>query len=560
MVVIALTSVGAILRFWSPAHLGMVHFDEGIYALAGLWSLSPKGLADFDPSAIAYAPPGMPVLIGLSYLLFGVHDVSAILVSVCSGTLVIPLAAWLARRNFGAGAGGAAAAFAALSGPHIAFSRMALTDASFLLFWVLALILGQRFLDRPTAIRAALMGCGIGLVQLFKYNGWISGAVVVFSAFAWLLVPPRQWRSRRTAATWGWGFVAAIVAAAIYWPWFAFVESHGGYGRLLAHQQSYLGGFRSFAGHWSQQIAQSNFLSGGPIWRGIAGMSAGLAIAISRGDFVRGVRALPRIAAEVMGVASLALIPEFLALAPVAIVCMMMYQRYRSETRGEHFLPVAWAFTSVLTPFYHPYARLWLPIEGFSWIFLAGAFVAIRSRFSVPIGEEAPTTHRKVIGKIPWFFVGCFVIGLLSLALRPSRSTPRLLEPTDSLRQASLALSKKLPGDLKELRVYVRPPVLFYLALGGCNVARRQPDLERLLAEGDRRSWALLDMALVRQEQVQRPQLDQMLKKWTIVNTFPTSLNAPALLDADPAAARADLIDWSAPLLLVRPIPTEDLR
>lgn len=106
LVVIVLTLVGAVLRLWSPGRLGLVHFDEGIYALAGLWSLSPRGLAELDPTVISYAPPGFPVLVGLSYLVFGVRDLAAILVSTIAGTLTIPVAAWLSRRTFGPGAGG----------------------------------------------------------------------------------------------------------------------------------------------------------------------------------------------------------------------------------------------------------------------------------------------------------------------------------------------------------------------------------------------------------------------------------------------------------------------
>ena len=126
LVVIAVTLVGALVRLWSPGRLGLVHFDEGIYALAGLWSLSPRGLGALDPTVIAYAPPGFPLLVGLSYLVFGVRDLAAILVSIAAGILTIPVAAWLSRRTFGPGAGAVAAAFTALSGPHIAFSRMAL--------------------------------------------------------------------------------------------------------------------------------------------------------------------------------------------------------------------------------------------------------------------------------------------------------------------------------------------------------------------------------------------------------------------------------------------------
>ena len=117
---------------------------------------------DIDPTVISYAPAGFPVLVGLSYLVSGRQRPGGDSgVDRAAGTLTIPVAAWLARRTFGPGAGGAAAAFAALSGPHVAFSRMALTDASFLLFWLVAIAMGQRFLERPESAREpSCWACG----------------------------------------------------------------------------------------------------------------------------------------------------------------------------------------------------------------------------------------------------------------------------------------------------------------------------------------------------------------------------------------------------------------
>src|SRR5271167_3841901 len=107
VVVVALTAVGAAVRLWSLGRIGLVHFDEGIYALAGLWVFSPRGLLDLDPNLIAYAPPGFSILVGLSYLFFGVGDVAAVLVSIVAGTMTIPAVGWVARRTFGCGAGAA---------------------------------------------------------------------------------------------------------------------------------------------------------------------------------------------------------------------------------------------------------------------------------------------------------------------------------------------------------------------------------------------------------------------------------------------------------------------
>jgi len=557
LVVIALTLVGAVLRLWSPSRLGLVHFDEGIYAIAGLWVFSPQGLQDFDPTAVAYAPPGFSVLEGISYLGLGVGDFSAILVSIGAGTLTIPATAWVARRTFGAGAGGAAAAFAALSGPHIAFSRMALTDVSFLLFWVLAIGQGQRFLERPNPTRAVGLGLAVGVAQLFKYNGWISGVIVASSAALWLIVHPQERRSRWTIATWGWGLGAACVAAIVYWPWFQFVESHGGYRALLAHQRGYLGGLSAWPGHLSVQLAQAAALSGGPAWLAGGGLAAALGMSTSLGDFGIDRRFLPRIVVEVLCLALLCLwlLPDLVWLYVLVWTCFMLLTRMSFATKTTCLLGTAWALLAVLTPFYHPYARLWLPLEAFNWLFLGGLFVSIRSACEVA-GRGAGAAWNRSRDRLPWFAVLC-VSGVLIEAFVPSWSGssrfPGLLDPSDSLRQASRSILSELPKDVMKLRLFARPPLAFYLALTGRVDVDRQPDLAHLLEQGDHASWALLDMAMIRQSQLGAKDLDPLLTNWVMVRDVPTTLNLPALLDIDPSAASGRSIDASAGLRLFRP-------
>ena len=256
------TLIGAGVRAWPPGRLGLTHFDEGIYALAGSWSLDPRGLSALSPTVISYAPPGFPILVGLMYGLLGRSDASAILVSQIVGTLTIPAVAWLATRTFGPGAGFASAVFCAFSGSHIAFSRMALTDASFLLVWLLAIGAAMRFLERPGIIQGIVLGVAVGLAQQFKYNGWLAGGVVIGVALFGLSA--RTEDRRRGSITWvfGWGLMGAIVAALVVWPWYRFVEDHGGYGALLRHQRSYLGGWADWWPNLRAQADQAVALSG----------------------------------------------------------------------------------------------------------------------------------------------------------------------------------------------------------------------------------------------------------------------------------------------------------
>ena len=548
LVVFVITLLGAVIRLWSPGRLGLVHFDEGIYALAGLWSLSPRGLAALDPTTISYAPPGFPVLVGLSYLVFGVNDLAAILVSIGAGTLTIPVAAWLSRRTFGPGAGGAAAAFTALSGPHIAFSRMALTDASFLLCWLAAIGMGQRFLERPNPARAVSLGLAVGLSQLFKYNGWIAGAIVVCTAVVWLLFHRDEWRTRPMAATWGCGLFAAVIAAIVYGPWFRFVDSHGGYSALLAHQRSYLGGLSSWPGHWSVQIDQDEFLSGGRIWLICTGVAAALGMSISQRDLTLGIRLLPRFLMVATGLSALCLIPAFSWYLSMAWIIVAIVRYRGALTKAAFLLCIGWVTLSGLTPFYHPYARLWLPIEAFGWLLMGGICVGIRSRVEVA-GRGARWSLSSSSDPLPWFTLSCLLAASVSSKPQAGQQHMPLLGPSDSLRRAAQTIYYELPPDVKELPAYARPAIAFYMASGGSIAVHRQPDLAHLLKPGGATSWALLDLTLIRQ---QEKDLDRLLAGWTLVQEISTTLNAPTLLDIDPAAARGAIIDASAPLWLLR--------
>jgi 4-amino-4-deoxy-L-arabinose transferase-like glycosyltransferase len=557
LVVVVLTLVGAVLRVWSPARLGLVHFDEGIYALAGLWALAPGGLRDFDPTAIAYAPPGFSILEGLSYLGLGVGDFASILVSIAAGTLTIPAAAWVARRTFGSGAGAAAAAFTALSGAHVAFSRMALVDASFLLFWVVTIGQGQRFLERPNLARAVALGLAVGGAQLFKYNGWLSGAIVAASALLWLLTQREGGHSRWAIAAFGWGTAAALVAAAVYWPWYQFVDSHGGYAALLAHHRGYLGGLSSWPGHLHLQLTQAVALSGGPFWLACGGLAAAVGMSAAAGDFLVDYRFLPRIVAQVLCLALLCLwlLPNYAWMFVLVWTCFLFIPRERSATRAAIVLAAGWGLLLLLTPFYHPYARLWLPLEAFKWILLGGLFVAMRSACEVAgRGARAAWTHAG--DRLPWLALVCVLGGLIQALAADwsARNTfPGVLGPSDSVRLACQSVLRDLPQGVKDLRVFVRPPVAFYLGLASHVAIVREPDVDQLLAEGDPNSWALLDLALVRQSPLAGGDLARLLADWTAVRDVPTTLNLPTLLDVDPSAASGRSIDASAALWLLRP-------
>jgi 4-amino-4-deoxy-L-arabinose transferase-like glycosyltransferase len=553
LIIATLTAIGAMLRLWSLGRLGLVHFDEGIYAMAGLWVFSPKGVGELE-SVIAYAPPGFPFLVGLSYSLLGVSDVSAILVSILAGTLTIPAIGWLAYRSFGPGAGAAAAAFAALSGPHIAFSRMALTDTSFLLSWILAIGMGQRFLERPGFSRAATLGLAVGVAQLFKYNGWIAGVMVALSAASWAVLHPDERAARNQFALWGWGLLAAMVATVVYWPWFRFVESHGGYAALLAHHGSYLGGISSWPGHAIVQLEQDRALSGGIRWLTFGGLVGAISLQVALGALRPGSRSRAR---DLVVALSLPALGTFILGAGFgALIWMTAFgsSGMRSATKAAFVLGVGWAAMAVLTPFYHPYARLLLPFQAFSALLLAGAFGILRDNLE-RLGAIDRRSMWGVSGRLlclaAGLWIGPLLFAFLSTYWNTARGISEVLEPSDSLRTACRTIASDLPKDLNALRVYARPPVTFYLS-GTAPVSPR-PTLDLLIEHGDPNTWALLDDAMVRQGAGVKGRVAEANNHWGLVREVPTTLNVPTLLDIDPSAAVRAKPGRSAPLLLFRP-------
>ncbi|HEV3120387.1 MAG TPA: glycosyltransferase family 39 protein [Isosphaeraceae bacterium] len=547
--ILALTLAGAIVRAWNFPRLGLGHFDEGIYALSGLWILQPTGLASIDPKLIPYAPPGFTVLVGLAYFMLGISDLAAISVSLVLGTLTIPAVGWLARRAFGPGAGVAAAALAAFCGPHVAFSRIALTDAGFLLAWLLALGLGSRFLERPGLGRGILLGVAVGIAQNFKYHGWLAGLIVVATGVSLLFGRPRRDAGKRLA----WMALPPVFGALVYLPWYQFVEQQsGGYAGLLAHHRTYMGGLALWLPHLRLQLAQAVALSGGPLW-GIAAWSlgwVGLNLVAKDSDGLSKLAKSHFATMLIAGATLLAFLPNlswWLGLAG----CAWLIRDTRPTVR---LLAIWWIISAILSPLYHPYARLWLPIEAAGWIVLAGLMVDLRARAFLE-DREGVRGHR-----VTWIepreqvAIALLMLGIChDLGLPPrARPLPDCLAPTDGIRNAVKELAAADPP-MPRLFVMARPPVAFYLSTTtrvAFSVIGSWSDLEAAPGGAE---WALVDEALLRQEPDRERIRERISDRWVVERSFPATLNNPTLLDINPGAAFDRVVDRQAPLTLYRP-------
>jgi hypothetical protein len=277
----------------------------------------------------------------------------------------------------------------------------------------------------------------------------------------------------------------------------------------------------------------------------------------AEGDLGSGRRQWLGLLVEAMGLAAMWLLPGWVILA--LWVSFLVVRGFQQATMAIIALAVSWASLLVLTPFYHPYARLWLPLQSCNWLFMGATFAWVRAQIEVA-GRDARWSRQ---GPLLWFAVACGVgTGLQALSSdSPWRMTyPSLLRPSDSVRQASQSIVSELPKDVVHLRILGRPPFIFYFAQIGRVAVFREPDLAHFAERGDPKTWALLDVALTRQDNVSERELERSLTEWALFREIPTTLSPPTLLDIDPGAARGLTLDVTAPVRLLRPRRAEEVR
>lgn len=529
--VAALTFLGALVRLWAFGEVGLQHFDEGNYALAGCWITLPGGLGAIDPDTLSYAPPGMLVLTGCTYALLGISDQTAILISVIAGVAAIPLTAVLAGRAFGPVAAVAAAALAALSGPHFVYSRTALTDALFLTGWLAAVVAGGWFLERPGPVRSLVFGVAVGLAQNLKYNGALVGLLVALAAL------PAAIRRRGPDGTRPIRLLvllalAAAVAALVYWPWFRFVEAHGGYGRLVAHHRGYVDGLAAWPANARVQLAQAVALSGGAWWLVPAWALAGLA-GRAVAPRIAGYTPVRTVGLLVLGGLVLAVLPE----APWWLGLVLLSGLLRSDRPALRLVGTWWIFFSLILPLYRPYARLALPLHAVGWV-LAGGLMA---RFLTGPEPELRVSWTRRAG------IAVTVLAALVLHFgtgpRP-RALATLRTPTASLRKGLRAHITAPPPGGGVLRMLARPPAIFYLGVWNNTPFAFYQNVDNLLGEADAAAGdlVLIDGALLRQEPDPAAAWARLSTAWEPDpdGRWTEVLGPATWLDLDPRAAMGD--------------------
>lgn len=414
---------GMVLRLLALSHSAVEHFDEGVYA-SNIYFGPPEYAY---PLQRFYAPPLLPALIETGMMAGLDPNLAALLPSFLAGCGTIVALWWCGRSWFGPPVGIAAAALAALSDFHIAYSAAALTDVLLGLWLLLAVdAIGRSFVagDLRWATGAGLY---TGLAWWTKYNGWLPLAIeAVTLPLLWLFIRPPQ----RQLFTWlGCFAVTVIVACAVWSPYYFPLQSQGGYAPIAANHAKYIVGFAGWFHSAGQQIAAQYVMEGPVTWLG-AGLAGALAVAMqdSAGQAQQTHRG--RTNAILVGVcfflvlACLSFAGSSVVVAGIAAL-MGLFLSFRSwwtkpvhefvSTRVGIWLVLLggwWGALLLATPCYWPYPRLILPWLIVSWLGTAIAWSQLAGGIMPHAAESvsAPTRH----GLAPLAFVAlaCLVAAI----------------------------------------------------------------------------------------------------------------------------------------------------
>ena len=250
MALVAILVVAALLRFWGVTRLGLTIWDEGLYAMAGrlLVSKPLEGLSELRTIAAA---PLFSILVGMAQAILGPVDWAGIAVSAAAGTLTVYLVYLLGKRLYGPEPGLLSALFVAVSPYHVMYSRMGLTETTFVLFALLTVFFFTQAMDHGSLRAYVLGGTAAGLMLNTKYSGLLVLASCLL-VWMWSRVTSRL-RVRRPISEQGLGegsvregssvvvlFLFCLTVAVLFLPWVVFLAARWwGYWELLRRPVGY---------------------------------------------------------------------------------------------------------------------------------------------------------------------------------------------------------------------------------------------------------------------------------------------------------------------------------
>ncbi|HRX19529.1 MAG: glycosyltransferase family 39 protein [Gemmatimonadetes bacterium] len=357
-IVVAVLTLALAVRAWQPQRLGLGHYDEGVYAISATGIVEWPGSHLF-PGQTRFSPPAWFGGVGVvSRVLGAPPDRVAPWLNIGIGAATAAGAAAIGMAWFGVPVGAAAGVLLAVDPLGVMLSRSGLTDPLFTFWFLLAIGAMVRAVERGGWRALALAGLLTGLAWNTKYHGWFVGVVgvgAITGAWWWgrrQRDAARQWRLRFGRLV-GLGLLAALC----YLPWAIYMRQAAGprgFGSFVEYYLTLID--TAWVATASRHVAMQLFLDT-PLARVGLALAAAVLVWSGRSRLAPG---------RLIAVALLLVVPTLLVgtIATIGILVVGgLLRLWPERTR----LPVAACFAwlglwVVAAPFYHPYARLLLPM------------------------------------------------------------------------------------------------------------------------------------------------------------------------------------------------------
>jgi hypothetical protein len=355
-----------------------------------------------------------------------------------------------------------------LSDFHILYSATALTDVLLGLWLVLAVdAIGRSLLQQD--LRWAI-GAGIftGRAWWTKYNGWLPLAIeaAALPLLCWFLRP-----GRNQLLAWLTSFVATVATAAAVWtPYYLWLQSHGGYGPIAANHAKYVVGISGWLDAAARQLSNQYCIEG---WTTIVGVVAAIvlpAVIFARGREQAGVALFMGVAVGYMAIQFTSFVGVIVWALPGLVCVLWSVDRSQLAEPAEKRRVVAgvlvffwFAGLALLTPLYWPYPRLALPALCAAWI---GTAICV---------AEGPLKGLTIPGwfsRSSWHLNGllmflALVVVLLALAKPDVKKVHLSGERRGIQTIATQIVAENKLGDPRVVYVYGEPALFFQLRAAG---------------------------------------------------------------------------------------------
>ncbi len=231
-----LTVIGFWVRFITFNKNELTHWDEGIYSFAGLW-WATKGGAGIPPFVhIKYSPPLYPLLSSFLFIIFGNSAKAPIFTSILLGTLSIPTIYFLGKKLFNGKIGLLASAFLCVCEYHIIYSKMALTEATFLFFFLISIYFIYKAIWEINLYNFILVGISIAITSSIKYAGIFT--LLIFSLSLLILTTLRK-NNKKHAIILKYFLITLVIVAIFNLPWVMLIINKVGIRNFFNHFLSF---------------------------------------------------------------------------------------------------------------------------------------------------------------------------------------------------------------------------------------------------------------------------------------------------------------------------------